>query len=57
MASALRARGVAFIEVDVDADPVLEERYGQLVPVLVAPDDTEICHYFLDDSALTRILG
>ena len=57
MARGLRERGVAFDEVDVDADPALEDRYGELVPVLVAPDGREICHYFLDDSALSRILG
>jgi hypothetical protein len=38
--------------VDVDADPALESRYGEFVPVLVGPDDREICHYFLDLTAL-----
>jgi len=38
--------------VDVDADPALELRYGELVPVLVSPDGREICHYFLDLTAL-----
>jgi thiol-disulfide isomerase/thioredoxin len=38
--------------VDVDADPALELRYGELVPVLVGPDGREICHYFLDLTAL-----
>ena len=38
--------------VDVDADPALESRYGEFVPVLVAPDGGEICHYFLDLTAL-----
>ena len=38
--------------VDVDADPVLEQRYGERVPVLVGPDEQEICHYFLDLTAL-----
>jgi hypothetical protein len=33
--------------VDVDADPALEARYGELVPVLVHDGDT-LCHYFLD---------
>lgn len=33
--------------VDVDADPVLEARYGILVPVLLHAE-TEICHYHLD---------
>lgn len=33
--------------VDVDADERLEERYGELVPVLEA-EGQELCHYFLD---------
>ena len=57
MARGLRDRGVAFDEVDVDADAALEHRYGELVPVLVAPDGSEICHYFLDVAALSRTLG
>jgi thioredoxin reductase (NADPH) len=32
---------------DVDADPVLEARYDELVPVLEA-EDVELCHYHLD---------
>jgi hypothetical protein len=35
--------------VDVDADPVLEQKYGQLVPLL-ATEDEELCHYFLDEA-------
>jgi hypothetical protein len=41
---------------DVDADPVLEARYGDLVPVLLA-DGKEICHYHFDALALTRHLN
>ena len=33
--------------VDVDADPGLEERYGEDVPVL-AHDGTTLCRHFLD---------
>ena len=33
--------------VDVDSDPVLEQRFGNLVPVLVRAD-MELCHYHLD---------
>ncbi|MEW5944484.1 MAG: glutaredoxin family protein [Pseudomonadota bacterium] len=33
--------------VDVDADEALEERLGELVPVLMA-GEVEICHYHLD---------
>jgi Glutaredoxin-like domain (DUF836) len=57
MAHALRERGIAFEEVDVDADPALEERYGEYVPVLARLDGTEICHYFLDDAALRMALA
>ncbi|MBI3371692.1 MAG: hypothetical protein HY017_08065 [Betaproteobacteria bacterium] len=57
MARELRARGVAFVEADVDADARLEARYGELVPVLVGPDGSEICHYFLDAEALARVLA
>lgn len=45
------AHGAAVVERDVDADPALEARYGDLVPVLLlgdAPDGQEICHYVLD---------
>ena len=37
--------------VDVDRDPELRHRYGARVPVLAHGGD-EICHYFLDESAL-----
>jgi len=37
--------------VDVDADPALAQRFGALVPVLMA-GETELCHYFLDRRAL-----
>ena len=43
--------------VDVDADAELEFRYGDRVPVLVGPDEREICHYFLDLTALTDRLA
>ncbi len=33
--------------VDVDSDPLLEQRFGNLVPVLVHAD-TELCHYHFD---------
>ncbi|MBP6562027.1 MAG: glutaredoxin family protein [Neisseriaceae bacterium] len=32
---------------DVDADPALEAKYDELVPVLLA-DETELCHWHLD---------
>jgi glutaredoxin len=44
--------------VDVDADPRLEERFDELVPVLFGHDldGPELCHYFLDEAALRRHL-
>jgi len=58
MLAALRALeqpGQAFdIDViDVDADPALEARFNELVPVLYGdPGEPELCHYFLDEAAV-----
>ncbi|MDE1183691.1 glutaredoxin family protein [Paraburkholderia sp.] len=35
--------------VDIDADPQLEARYNELVPVLVC-DGVEVCRYHLDQA-------
>jgi glutaredoxin len=40
---------------DVDEDPMLEQRYGERVPVLVA-GVTELCWYFLDADRLRGYL-
>lgn len=51
--------GAAVIEVDVDAYPDLEARYGERVPMLMlgAPaDGVEVCQYRLDESAVVRVL-
>lgn len=42
--------------VDIGDDEELERRYGEKVPVLTC-DDQEVCHYFLDESALNARLG
>ena len=45
---------------DVDADPALEAIYDELVPVLLKGDGStrqEICHYFLDASAVSAYLS
>ena len=55
MAQALRARGVDFEELDVDADPALEARYGERVPVLTDAAGRELCHYRLDPAVLDKI--
>jgi hypothetical protein len=57
MARALRALGVAFEEFDVDADPALESRYGDRVPVLADAAGVEICHFRLDEPALRARLA
>jgi len=57
MARALRARGVEFEEVDVDTDPALDARYGELVPLLADSAGVEICHYHLDEAALRARLA
>ncbi len=42
--------------VDIDTSSDLQERYGTLIPVLEA-DDTELCHYYLDEVALRGYLS
>lgn len=41
--------------IDVDADEVLEERYNELVPVLLHGGQ-EICHWHLDETKLRAYL-
>jgi thiol-disulfide isomerase/thioredoxin len=46
--------------VDVDSDDTLERRFGELVPVLITgsgKDERELCHYFLDEPAVTAFLA
>ncbi|MDP1985257.1 MAG: glutaredoxin family protein [Sulfuritalea sp.] len=43
--------------VDVDADPALEAKYNELVPVLVDGEGRELCHYFLDAAKVREYLG
>lgn len=44
--------------IDVDADPALEARFNELVPVLYGKlDAPALCHYFLDANAVARYLG
>ena len=42
--------------VDIDLDPILEETWGEKVPVLLHGEH-EICHYFLDAGALEARLA
>jgi hypothetical protein len=55
MASQLRALGVEFDEIDVDADARLRTLYGKQVPVLVDAQEREICRHRLDAAALGKI--
>lgn len=54
MAEGLRRLGVEFEEIDVDADPRLDELYGADVPVLVK-DEAELCRHRLTPEAIRRL--
>ena len=56
----LAGRDVTLVEIDVDTDPALESRYGELVPVLLLGDaatGTAICHYRLDSARVRAALA
>jgi len=48
--------GATVTILDVDADPALEARYDELVPVLLH-GETELCHYFLDEAKIREYLA
>lgn len=48
--------GIPLRIVDVDADPQLEAKYDELVPVLLLGEH-ELCHYFLDEAKVREVLG
>lgn len=48
--------GADIAVVDVDANPVFEAKYDELVPVLLH-GDTELCHYFLDEPKVREYLA
>lgn len=48
--------GANVVIVDVDADPALEDKYDELVPVLLH-GDIELCHYFLDEAKTRKYLA
>ena len=54
MAAALRTLGVAFTEVDIDADPRLEDLYGEHIPVLLK-DGVEVCRHRLTPEAIAKL--
>jgi thioredoxin reductase (NADPH) len=47
--------GATITVLDVDADPALEAKYDELVPVLLH-GNTELCHYFLDEAKTREYL-
>jgi glutaredoxin len=54
MAGALRVQGVDFEEIDVDADPRLDELYGENVPVLFK-GEAEVCRHRLTPEAIAKL--
>jgi hypothetical protein len=56
LASMLASSDATVELIDIDADPALETRWGDKVPVLLA-DEQEICHYRLDAPAVLRWLA
>ena len=54
MAEALRSLAIEFREVDVDADPRLDELFGAEVPVLLK-DGIEICRHRLTPEAIGKL--
>ena len=56
----LAGRAVELVELDVDDDPELEERFGDLVPVLIDGEPRggrELCHHRLDRGAVRAALA
>ena len=51
-----KRQALSWREVDIDRDTDLVRRYDALVPVL-CDGDTEICHFFFDESALLAALA
>jgi len=47
----LQTLGVTPRAVDIGRDPVLEARFGTLIPVLTR-GGRELCHYYLDPQSL-----
>ena len=50
------AAGCSVEEIDIDADPALEARWGELVPVLLA-GERELCHYRIDREAFAEYVA
>ena len=52
----LAGTGAKLDVIDVDADPLLRERYDERVPVLVC-NGIELCHYHLDEPRVRAALA
>jgi hypothetical protein len=52
------AAGATITEIDVDADPSLDARFGERVPVLLlgSIDGAELCHYRIDRECVAQAL-
>lgn len=53
-----QAQGIFNLQIiDIDKDPILQERFNDKIPVLMSlTDQIEICHYHLDSHALDAYL-
>jgi Glutaredoxin-like domain (DUF836) len=51
--------GATLVELDVDADPALEAKFGDRVPVLLEGDvrGTELCHFTFDRERVLQALA
>lgn len=55
--AALRSElDISLTVLDVDADPALEAKFDELVPVLLH-GEVELCHYFLDEPKTREYLA
>ncbi len=41
---------------NIDKDPLLQNKYGLLIPVLTDASDNEICHFFFDKISFEQSL-
>jgi hypothetical protein len=59
LAGVVGETGVTIVEIDVDADPALEARFGERVPVLLhgGVDGHELCHFRLDAKRVREALA
>lgn len=59
LAPVAAAAGATILEIDVDADPALESKFGERVPVLLhgGVDGAELCHFRLDATRVRQALA